>query len=130
VPTVFISHRRRDADTAAAERLATDLKAAGHDVMLDEWDIDPGDSIVGWMNDGLEGAAYLVLCYSDVGVTSPWISREWMPALARQLNGGGIRILPVKLTGDKKPAILADLYTADLMSDWGKGLALLLRSIR
>ena len=128
MPKVFISHRRRDAVTA--ERLATDLKAAGHDVMLDDWEVDPGDSIVGWMNESLEEAAYLVLCYSDVGVTSAWISREWMSALARQLNGANIRILPVKLTGDKKPAILADLYTADLMSDWDKGLALLLRSIR
>jgi len=130
VAAVFISHRGTGADQAGAERLAGDLKAAGHDVWLDEWEIDPGDSIVERMNDGLEEAAYLVLCYSDAGVTAPWISREWMSALARQLSGAKIRILPVRLTGNKAPAILADIKAADLTHDWDAGFAELLRAIK
>jgi hypothetical protein len=130
VAAVFISHRKVDADRARAERLASDLKGAGHHVWFDEWEIDPGDSIVERMNEGLEGAAYLVLCYSDTGVSAPWIGREWMSALARQLGGAKMRILPVRLTGDKAPAILADIKTADLMRDWDTGLVALLRAIK
>jgi hypothetical protein len=126
--TVFVSHRVTDA--AEATRLAGDLRRAGHSVWLDEWAIDIGDSIVQQMEEGLRGAAYLVLCYSDAGVMAPWISREWMSALARQLEGQGIRILPVMLTGNEAPAILADIYAADLRTDWDKGLELLLRSIK
>jgi TIR domain len=125
---VFISHRK--VDDAEALRLAEDLKRAGHNVWLDKWTIDIGDSLVERIQEGLQGSAYLILCYSGAGVFSPWMSREWMSALARQLNGYNIKILPVMLTGDEIPAILADIYTADLRRDWGKGLALLIRSIR
>lgn len=128
MPEVFISHR--SADTAAAERLARDIEQAGHHVWLDEWAIDIGDSIVKRMEEGLEGSAYLILCYSDAGVMAPWISREWMSALARQMEGQDIRILPVMLTGNLVPAILSDIRTADLRNDRNKGLALLLRSIK
>lgn len=125
---IFVSHRRGDA--AEALRLAEDLRRAGHSVWLDEWEINIGDSIVKRMEEGLQGSAYLILCYSDEGVMSPWISREWMATLARQLEGQDVRILPVMLTGNVAPAILADIYAADLRTDWNKGLALLLRSIK
>lgn len=128
MPNVFVSHR--GADAAEASRLADGLREAGHEVWLDEWATDIGDSIIGQMNDGLEGSAYLVLCYSDAGVMAPFISREWMSALARQLQGRNVRVLPVMLTGDEIPAILADIRAADLRADWDKGLELLLRSIK
>lgn len=125
---VFVSHRSSDARVAL--RLAEDLRQAGHAVWLDEWAIDIGDSIVQRMEEGLEKAAYLVLCYSEMEVMSPWMSREWMSALARQLEGREVRILPVMLSGSITQAILADIYAADLRADWDKGLALLLRSIK
>ncbi len=126
---VFVSHRR--SDTAEAERLATELRNAGHQVWFDEWNIGLGDSIVQRMNEGLTGATYVVLCYSGAGVDAPWIGREWMSALARQLEGRGVKILPVLLTGGgESPAILADLRYADLVKDWNKGVAELLRAVR
>lgn len=122
---VFISHRK--ADDEAAERLADELRSAGHDVWFDEWEIGLGDSIVARMDEGLRGAAYLVLCYSASGVMSPWISREWMSALARQLEGQGVKLLPVRLTNGEPPAILADLRYADLAGDWDSGMEALKR---
>jgi len=124
---VFISHRV--ADVAEAEHLAIDLRAAGHEVWLDEWELDVGDSIPGAMNEGLKTAEYVVLCYSVHGVESPWIAREWLSALARQLEGKGIKILPVVLTGGDAPAILADLKTADLTADRDRGVQQLLRAL-
>lgn len=124
---VFLSHRK--ADAAEAERLAQELKAAGHQVWFDEWEINIGDSIVERINQGLEGATYLVLCYSSSGM-SGWVNREWMSALARQLEGKGVKILPVLLTGGKAPAILADIKHAELVDDWDKGVQALLRAIR
>lgn len=125
---VFISHR--GADTLEAEKLANEIRNAGHKVWFDNWEINIGDSIVERMNQGLEGAGYLVLCYSSSGVDAPWISREWMSALARQLNGHGVKILPVVLTGGKPPAILTDIQYADLVKDWPKGVADLLKAIK
>jgi hypothetical protein len=128
IANVFISHRGQDAPEAL--RLAEDLRQAGHIVWLDEWAVDIGDSIVERINEGLQESAYLILCYSDAGVMSPWISREWMSVLARQLEGQNVRVLPVMLTGTERPAILSDVQYANLQTDWSKGLALLLRSIK
>jgi hypothetical protein len=125
---VFVSHR--GGDTNKARRLAEDLRRAGHRVWFDQWEIGIGDSIIGLMNEGLEGTAYLVLCYSSAGVMAPWISREWMAALARQLDGVGVKILPVLLTGGKPPAILADVKYADLVKDWDQGIQQLMKAIR
>lgn len=125
---VFISHRMQDA--AQAERLAEAIRDAGHRVWFDGWEIGIGDSIVARIDEGLQGASYLVLCYSSSGTGSQWISREWMSALSRQLNGRGIKLLPVNLTGGEPPAILDDLKWADLVKDWDKGLSELLKAIR
>jgi hypothetical protein len=125
---VFISHRGSDA--REAERLANEIRNAGHQVWLDVWNINLGDSIVERIDEGLEGATYVVVCYSSSGITSPWMSREWMSTLARQLSGHGVKILPVLLTGGGPPAILADLKYADLVSDWSQGISELLRAMR
>src|SRR5437588_6112 len=113
---VFVSHRT--ADQAEAEHLADEIRNAGHSVWIDSTNINLGDSIIQRINEGLEGSAYLVLCYSSLGIDSPWMQREWMSTLAAQLNGHGVRILPVKLTGGDPPAIIADLKYADLVRDW------------
>ncbi|MDA0166214.1 toll/interleukin-1 receptor domain-containing protein [Solirubrobacter ginsenosidimutans] len=123
----FISHRR--SDTALAERLAEDLRSLGHEVWFDEWEIDLGDSIVEKMNAGLTTTRALVLCCSASGVEAPWIGREWMSALARQLNGHGIKVLPVLLTGSELPPLLADLRYADLRTNYATGLAELDRAL-
>jgi hypothetical protein len=125
---LFISHRGADAD--AAERLAAELRAKGHQVWLDRWEIQTGDSIVGKIDEGLAGATYLVLCYSDQGISAPWMGREWMSALARQLNSRGVKLLPLRLTGGEPPAILEDIRYADLVTDWDTGVAELLAAIR
>jgi len=125
---VFISHRK--ADDQQAEQLATQIRDAGHQVWLDEWNIGLGDSIVEKMNEGLEGATYVVVCYSSSGVTSAWMGREWYSALSRQLNGAGVKLLPVRLTDGEPPAILADLRYADLVKDWSRGVTELLKAIK
>jgi hypothetical protein len=125
---IFVSHRK--ADDQEAERLARELRDAGHQVWLDEWEIDLGDSIIQRISEGLAGSTKLVLCYSSAGVTSPWMSREWMSALARQLEGQNVQILPVRLTGGDPPPILADIKYADLVKDWSKGVTQLLHAIR
>lgn len=125
---VFLSHRT--ADSYEAELLAKELETAGHQVWLDTWRLDIGDSIVHEIDRGLEGSNYLVLCYSSAGVTSPWTGAEWMSTLARQLNGMDVKILPVRLTGGDPPAILADRKYADLVEDWSKGVSLLLDAMK
>lgn len=125
--SVFISYR--GADVLPAERLAQAVRDAGHEVFFAEWSIGVGDSIVERVEAGLQGASYLALCLSASG-SSDWLNREWMSALSRQLSGKGVKVLPVYLTGRERPALLADIKCADMVSDWDGGLAALLRAIR
>ena len=125
---IFVSHRGDD--TKEAEQLALELRRSGHDVWLDKWEIELADSIVEKMQRGLDSAKYLIVCCSDSGVCVPWMSREWMSALARQLNGEDIKLLPVLLTGGYPPAILKDIKYVDLTNDWQNGVNQILEVIR
>ncbi|MCI5151268.1 MAG: toll/interleukin-1 receptor domain-containing protein [Candidatus Electrothrix sp. MAN1_4] len=124
---VFISHRK--ADVTLAEQLAQEVQTAGHDVWFDDWEINVGDSIVEKINEGLEGAEYLLLCYSASG-TSDWVNREWMSTLARQLSGQPVKVLPVRLSGGDLSAILGDVKYTDLVNDWNNGVQDLLKAIK
>ncbi|MGK4567568.1 toll/interleukin-1 receptor domain-containing protein [Flavobacterium sp. 3HN19-14] len=126
--SIFMSHRIKDNDEA--ENLANHLRNEGHNVWLDIWEINIGDSILKKMNEGLQSANYLILCYSDEGVESEYISREWYAALHMQLQGKSIKILPVRLTGGTAPAILQDIKYADLAKDYDIGLSQLLKAIK
>ena len=117
---VFVSYRA--SDEVPAEQLATELRARGHQVRFDLWDMKVGDSVVGLLNDGLFACTHLVLCFSAKGWSGRWMNREWMSALARQLEGAGVKVLPVRLTGGDPPAILADIKYADLVRDWDVGV--------
>jgi hypothetical protein len=125
---VFISHR--GADAALAERLATELRdKGGHQVWLDIWNINIGDSIVGRINEGLAGEIALVLCLSSDG-SSPWMDAEWMSTLARQLNGEKVKLLPARLSGGTLPPILADRKYGDLVKEWDRGISSLLKALK
>ena len=125
---VFLSHR--GADENEAERLAEEVRKAGHQVWLDKWELQPGDSIIDKINAGLTAADYVVVCYSTHGITSPWMAREWMSTLAAQLQGRKVKIIPALLTGGGFPAILADIKYVNLTKDWPAGVAELLRALR
>jgi hypothetical protein len=117
---VFVSYRSGEVDSA--RQLAADVQARGHAVWLDEWEISVGDSVIEKIDSGLEAIEFLILCYSGAGVHSPWMSREWMSTLARQLEGAGVKILPVRFPGGEPPALLADIKYIDLSTNWDVGI--------
>ena len=63
-PRVFISYSHdSDAHKQWVLRLATDLRAAGIDASLDQWDLAPGQDVVAFMANGISGAdRVLVIC--------------------------------------------------------------------
>lgn len=125
--SVFLCHRKVDSEKV--KKLAAAISKVGHDVWFDEWEIGVGDSIVERVNSGLSRISYLVLCYSSLE-SSEWTDREWNSTLHRQLSGQSVKVLPVRLSGGEVPAILADVKYADLMADWDRGVADLLKAIK
>ena len=112
---VFLSHNHRDKDVAA--QLAAQLRLVGADVWLDDWEIRPGDSIVGKVNEALGLVDTVVLLWSENSVGSRWVDSEMATAVDRRHTDGSVRIIPVRLDDTELPPLLRPLKWIDLDSD-------------
>jgi hypothetical protein len=124
---VFISHRA--ADIATAERLGRAVNAVGHAVHLDRWEVRIGDSVPMFWNETLATADVLLLGHSTLGIHAPWVAQEFLPALALELSGRGITLLPAVLSGTEAPARLVGRPCTDLTVDWDRGISTILRAL-
>jgi hypothetical protein len=104
---VFLSHNHRDKDIATL--LAAQLRLVGADVWLDDWEIKPGDSIVGRVNEAFGLIDTVLLLWSENAAGSRWVNSEMEAAVARRLSDGSMRIIPVRLDDTELPALLRSL---------------------
>jgi hypothetical protein len=126
-PRAFILHHPADfAEAAALGRLLGSRDVA---VRLGAWEQEIGDSVIGWAEEALGSAAFVVLCYSSRPLDEPYVSRQWEAALARQLEGARVRILPVYLTGRVAPALMAGILAADWQQEPERAVDLLVRAM-
>jgi hypothetical protein len=124
---VFLCHA--SADKPFVRQVCNDLAEAGHKVWMDEFEIAVGDSIVEKINEATNNADALVLFVSASAVSSDWVKREWQSALARQLSGTPIRILPAVIEECQHPSLLSDIKYADFRSSYQAGLEGLLDAL-
>ncbi|MCH8242756.1 MAG: toll/interleukin-1 receptor domain-containing protein [Planctomycetes bacterium] len=92
---VFLSHA--SVDKPAVRELAARLKGDGLRVWLDEWVIQPGDSIPLAIEQGLESSRTLVLVMSQVAFDSEWVTLERHTALFRDPTNQQRRFIPLQL---------------------------------
>ena len=92
---VFLSHA--SADKPAVRELAARLKRDGLKVWLDEWIIQPGDSIPLAIEQGLESSRTLVLVISQAAFSSEWVRLERHTALFRDSTNQQRRFIPLRL---------------------------------
>lgn len=103
---VFISHNKGDKE--AARTLAVMLVEQGVDVWFDEWEIRPGDSIAGGIEEGISDADVFVLVWSERAQSSNWVGTELRAFLHRRVADDGLRIVPVMTDGTPLPALVQD----------------------
>jgi serine/threonine protein kinase len=130
VARVFLSHA--GPDKSAVRRIATALRAAGHDPWLDEEEILVGDSIPAAVERGLREADFVVLCLSKVAAERGWVEAERDATLMQQFSDRKERILPVRLEDVAPPHLIAPIAYVDLFPDeqaFHRGIARLTRSI-
>jgi serine/threonine-protein kinase len=130
VARVFLSHA--GPDKPAVRRIATALRAAGHDTWLDEEDILVGESIPAAVERGLRDADFVVLCLSRAAAERGWVEAERDATLMQQFRERKERILPVRLEEVTPPGLVRPLAHVDLFPDeqaFNRGIARLTRSI-
>lgn len=118
---VFISYAREDVD--AAEDIEACLTACGIEVWLDEQKIVVGDSIPLRVSQGLSESNYVILLMSANSINSPWVQREWLPSLMREIDTGKTGLLTVRLDECDIPTIISDKHYADFRNSFMKGMS-------
>lgn len=109
---VFISYSHKDINFV--NPVVSELsKTIGEDsILFDEWNINPGDSIIGFMNSSLESFTHFVFFLSPNSVDSYMASLEWKNALILCRNKDK-RFIPVIINSPKMPPILNDFKYID-----------------
>jgi hypothetical protein len=97
-PKVFVSHASEDKERFVLS-FATELRSAGVDAWVDEWEILPGDSIVRKIfAEGIDEADAIVVVLSRVSVCKSWVQEELDAAVVQRITKE-TRLIPVVLDG-------------------------------
>ena len=103
-PKVFISHAGED--KTFVREFSTRLKEKGVDVWFDEWEILPGDKLIGKIfEEGIGHCDAFIIVLSKTSVGKPWVVEELDAALVRRINQG-IKIIPVRIDKCEVPVAL------------------------
>lgn len=115
---IFLSYTHKDKEIidVIAQKLSV---VFGQDaIFFDAWSIQPGDSIVGKMEDGLRAFKFFFFFVSKNSLSSSIVKLEWQNALLKATKGEA-RLIPVKLDDCLMPQVLLQTLYIDI---YGQGL--------
>lgn len=124
---VFISHSSKD--KPIIRQLASDLKAEGIDVWLDEQKILVGDSISEKIGQGLAESDFFLIAISENSIDSEWVKRELNNAIVNEIERRKTIILPIKLSNVAMPQLIKDKMYADFTVSYKQGFLKLIKTI-
>ena len=101
-----MSYNKADADLARA--VASALSLFGAEVWFDEWQIAPGQSIVGGIESGLASADVFIVLWSESAAASNWVGTEWRAYITRRVQDDSLRVIPLRLDEAPLPVLLSD----------------------
>ncbi len=104
---IFVSHNIKD--KSVVEPLALKLAEifGKEKVFYDSWSIQPGDSLVGKMDEGLQSCKFFLLFVSGNSLKSEMVKLEWRSALIKRTKGE-VKIIPIILEQVDLPPTLTD----------------------
>lgn len=82
-------------DRAFASDLAKSLTGLGVRVWFDEWELNPGDSLLSKISDGIKTSAYLLVVLSAASVSSRWVRTELEQAMIEEITTGRVKVVPI-----------------------------------
>ena len=115
---IFISYNHKDEQLVDMVARQLELEFGRDNIFYDRWSMQPGDSIIDKMNEGLEKFTTFFYFLSPNSLTSKMVAKEWQSALNKAVNEN-LKFVAVRLADCKPPAILTDALYIDL---YGKGL--------
>lgn len=105
IPRVFVSHASEDKQRFVVD-FARRLRESGVDAWLDQWEMQPGDSLVDRIfEEGLANAQAVVIVVSAASVKKPWVREELNLSVVRKITQG-TKLIPVVIDQCEIPASL------------------------
>ena len=108
----FVSYT--SADQRWAEWIAWQLESAGHQVLLQAWDMVPGSNWTATMQGGVHGAERTVAVVSAAYLDSVYGAAEWQSAWRMDPQGSARKLIPVRVEDCPLPGLLASIVSVDL----------------
>lgn len=113
---IFLSHNSKNKNLVEPIYLELKTVFPDREFFYDEHSIQPGESIVGKMSEGLSQNSVFFLFWSDEASKSRMVEREWQVAINKSISKG-TRLIVVKLDRTNLPEILGDLKYLDFYSN-------------
>ncbi|HIZ11451.1 MAG TPA: toll/interleukin-1 receptor domain-containing protein [Candidatus Eubacterium faecavium] len=115
---IFISYNHKDEQLVDMVVRRLELEFGRKNIFYDKWSMQPGDSIIGKMNEGLEKVTTFFYFLSPNSLESDMVKKEWQSALIKSINEN-VKFVPVRIADCNPPAILTDTLYIDL---YGNGI--------
>ena len=101
---IFVSHAGPDRDVA--DKLAADLRDAGHEIKVDTHELKLGDSSIDFMNSAIADAHTVIILYSEHTKEARWQKLEIDAAVWNEVAQDGGTCIVVKLDDSQVPPLL------------------------
>ena len=125
--SIFLSYSHKD--KKFVDRLLKDLSTQAVRVWLDEAEINPGESIMRRIEDGLSEVDYVGIILSKNSVASEWVRKEMDMGLISSLGKQKTGVVPIVIEDCEVPLSLRDLCWADFSQSYENGLTKLMRTL-
>ena len=113
---IFISYNHNDELIVDNITRRLELEFGKNNIFYDKWSIQPGDSIIGKMKEGLESFTTFFFFVSTSSLQSNMVKLEWQTALNKAVNNS-LKFVAVRINDCSVPAILSDKLYIDLLGE-------------
>jgi hypothetical protein len=108
---IFISYNR--SDVAFVDWLAKNLVARRHNIWVDRWELNIGDSLISRIQGALTESDAILIVLSRNSVASEWCKKELNSGLMRELEEKRVLVLPCVIEDCEIPLFLREKLYAD-----------------
>lgn len=119
---IFISYNQNDSDFV--DKLAKNLVMRRHNVWVDRWELNIGDSLIDKIQGALTKSDAMLIILSKNSVASEWCKKELNSGLMRELEEKRVLVLPCVIDDCEIPLFLREKLYADFrkirMKHFGK----------
>jgi hypothetical protein len=118
---IFISYSQKD--SRFVDVLASNLAIRRHNIWMDRWELNVGDSLIDKIQNALTASSAILIVLSKHSVGSQWCKKELNAGLVRELDERKALLMPCVIDDCEIPLFLREKLYADFRSNPDKALS-------